>query len=222
VSDLRERRSTYALAMTTARVLLVHGAATTAQVWDRVRVQLEHEGLEVDTPDRASSGDLAVELAALDPTDALVVGVSGGATLGLALASSRPLVGAVLHEPAVGTLVPGLLDHVVAGWTAGGVTGFGTALYGPSWDPTMAPADPGAVGRDLAMFRRFEPAALHPDQGPVVVTVGALSPAARHDAAWALHELLGVEVRVLPGTGHFVQRDNPAALVAVIRSLAAR
>ena len=127
------------------------------------------------------------------------------------------IAGAVLHEPAVGSLVPGLLDHVVAGFTSGGVPGFGAALYGPSWTPAMAPADPDAVARDLAMFRRFEPAALHPGQGRVVVTVGEHSPPARHRAAWALHERFGVEVRVLPGTGHFVQHDHPEALVAVVR-----
>src|SRR6187431_2725648 len=104
--------------MTTARVLLVHGAATTSRVWDRLRALLAADGLDVVAPDRPSSGDLAVELAALadDADDALVVGVSGGATLGLALAGMRPLAGAVLHEPAVGSLVPGLLDHVVAGY----------------------------------------------------------------------------------------------------------
>ena len=207
--------------MTTTRVLLVHGAATTSHVWDRLRVLLAADGLDVVAPDRPSSGDLAVELAALvdDADDALVVGVSGGATLGLALAAERPLAGAVLHEPAVGSLVPGLLDHVVAGYAAGGVPGFGAALYGPSWDPTMAPPDPAAVGRDLAMFRRFEPSPLHPGHGRVVVTVGALSPPARHEAAWALHDLLGVEVRVLPSTGHFVQHDNPQALADAIRSV---
>jgi pimeloyl-ACP methyl ester carboxylesterase len=207
--------------MATTRVLLVHGAATTSRVWDRLRELLSADGLDLVAPDRPSSGDLAVELAALTDgvDDALVVGVSGGATLGLALAAGRPLAGAVLHEPAVGSLVPGLLDHVVAGYAAAGVPGFGAALYGPSWDPTMAPADPASVGRDLAMFRRFEPSPLHPGHGPVVVTVGANSPPARHEAARALHHLLGVEVRVLPSTGHFVQQDNPQALADVIRSL---
>lgn len=212
-------RAAYAHAMPTSRVLLVHGAATTSQVWAPLARLLRADGLEVVAPDRPSSGELAVELAALDPAGCVVVGVSGGATLGLALASSQVLAGAVLHEPAVGSLVPGLLDHVVAGYAADGVPGFGTALYGPSWRPTMAPADPGAVARDLAMFRRFEPAPLLPGQGRVVVTVGELSPPARHEAARALHDRLGVEVLVLPGVGHFVQHDDPAALAAVVRSL---
>ena len=202
------------------RVLLVHGAATTARVWDLLLPLLPDVDLVV--PDRPSSGDLSVELAALAPSaeGAVVVGVSGGATLGLALAcASSHLAGAVLHEPAVGSLAPGLLDHVVAGWTAGGVVGFGSALYGPSWEPAMAPADPDAVDRDLAMFRRFEPTALVPGNGRVLVTVGEDSPPLRHVAAHALRDRLGTEVRVLPRSGHFVQHDNPAALAAAVRSV---
>jgi len=204
------------------RVLLVHGAATTAGVWDRLRPLLPD--VELVVPDRPSSGDLTVELAALAPAacGSVVVGVSGGATLGLALASAcSHLAGAVLHEPAVGSLAPGLLDHVVAGWTEGGVVGFGSALYGPTWEPSMAPADAGAVARDLAMFRRFEPARPVEGNGRVLVTVGADSPPVRHAAAAALHEHLGIEVGVLPDSGHFVQHDNPAALAAAVRSVLA-
>lgn len=206
----------------TPRALLVHGAATTSAVWDALAGLLD--GIEVLAPDRPCSGDLATEVAFLAEAagGSVVVGVSGGATLGLALAAGDiELAGAVLHEPAVGSLVPGLLTHVVAGFATGGVEGFGRALYGPSWTPSMAPADPGAVARDLAMFRAFEPHPVTPGQGPVVVTVGEDSPPPRHAAARALHERLGVGVRVLPGCGHFVQHDAPAALAAVVRELAA-
>ncbi|HWS57454.1 MAG TPA: alpha/beta hydrolase [Actinotalea sp.] len=206
--------------MVEPRVLLVHGAATTGAVWERVVPLLD--GLDVLAPDRACSGDLATELDALTPAaeGAVVVGVSGGATLGLALAATaHRLAGAVLHEPAVGSLVPGLLDHVVAGYAAAGVPGFGAALYGPSWSPAMAPADPGAVARDLAMFRRFEPSPVAAGQGPVLVTVGGASPPPRHAAARVLGERFGVQVRVLPGCAHFVQQDAPDVLAAVIRSV---
>jgi pimeloyl-ACP methyl ester carboxylesterase len=202
------------------RVLLVHGAATTSSVWDRLRPLLPD--VELVVPDRPSSGDLSTELDALAAAarGAVVVGVSGGATLGLALASrSSHLAGAVLHEPAVGSLAPGLLDHVVAAWTSDGVRGFGRALYGPSWDPTMAPVDPSAVARDLAMFRRFEPSPLAEGNGRVLVTVGQDSPPPRHDAAAALHAHLAVEVAVLPGSGHFVQHDNAEVLATAVRSV---
>lgn len=148
--------------------------------------------------------------------------MSGGATLGLALlASDVRLAGAVLHEPAVGSLVPGLLDHVVAGWQSGGVAGFGRALYGPGWSPEMAPEDVGAVGRDLAMFRRFQPSPASPGQGQAVVTVGGASPPARHEAAQVLRQAYGLPVRVLPGVGHFVQHDAPEALAAVVAEVVA-
>lgn len=210
--------TSYAPGMTRPRVLLVHGAATTPAVWDRLVPLLGD--VAVSAPFRASSGDLRREVEGLAEAarGAVVVGVSGGATLGLALAATDvPLAGAVLHEPAVGSLVPGLLDHVVAGYAADGVPGFGRALYGPGWSPEMAPADPEAVGRDLAMFRGFEPAPIAPDQGPVLVTVGGSSPPVRHAAAAALADRLGLRVEVLPGCGHFVQHDRPAALAAVVR-----
>ena len=47
------------------RVLLVHGAATTARVWDLLRPLLPD--VELVVPDRPSSGELAVGLAALAP-----------------------------------------------------------------------------------------------------------------------------------------------------------
>jgi pimeloyl-ACP methyl ester carboxylesterase len=213
--------------MTITRVLLVHGAATTPAIWDRMIALLTRadDGLEVIAPTRPSSGDLATELAALeaDARDAVVVGVSGGATIGLAfLASDVPLAGAVLHEPAVGSLVPGLLDHVAAGWAAGGVTGFGRALYGPTWTPEMAPEDPDAVARDLAMFRRFEPSAVASGQGPAVVTVGAASPPLRHEAARVLAERFGLRTSVLDGAGHFVQHDAPQALADLVLDVVRR
>ena len=198
-------------------ILLIHGAGTTARLWDAVREQLGC--LEVRVPDRRSSGHLHTEIADLSPwaEGALVVGVSGGATLGLALAASDiNLAGAILHEPAVGSLLPGLLGPVAAAFAAGGVTAFGQTLYGRSWEPEMAPRDEGAVGRDLAMFRAFEPSAPRSGQGPVIVTVGAQSPPNRYEAAQALGEAFGVAHRVLDGCGHFAPLEAPGALARLI------
>lgn len=204
------------------RVVLVHGAAVTASCWDRLLPLLAD--LDVVAVQRPSSGDPALELAALRPvaSGALVVGVSGGATLGLALAASgTPLTGALLHEPAVGALLPELLAPLAAAHAAGGVAAFGSLLYGPSWDPAMAPADPGAVGRDLAVFRAMEPAAPAEGQGPVVVSVGGNSPPVRHAAAAALGRHLGIGTTVLPGCRHFAQWDSPAVLAGAVRDLLA-
>jgi len=205
------------------RIVLVHGAATTSRVW-RHLIPLLDGSFEVRRPDRASSGDLEAELAALEPVckGAIVAGVSGGATLGLALAArGAGLAGAVLHEPAVGSLLPGLLDPMAAAYLDGGVPAFAAALYGPAWTPAEAPADPGAVGRDLAMFRAFEPAAPAADEGPVLLTVGELSPPVRHESVRRLAAAFALPVAILPGAGHAVHLENPAALANRIRALAA-
>lgn len=204
--------------MSRPRIVLLHGVATTSAVWRDVLPFLD--GLEVVTPDRPCLGDLEAELAALEPIAAgsFLVGMSGGATLGLAFAASHtPLAGAILHEPAVGALLPGLLAPVAAAYAERGVPGFGTTLYGPRWDAGMASSDPGAVERELPMFRAFEPAAAAAGQGRVLVTVGGGSPPPRHAAATALHERLGYEVRVIPGASHFVAVEQPEALARLIR-----
>jgi pimeloyl-ACP methyl ester carboxylesterase len=209
------------------RIVLLHGVATTSALWRPVLPFLDD--LEVLAPDRPCLGDLAAELDALTPIvdGALVVGVSGGATLGLAFAASEVrLAGALVHEPAVGSLLPGLLAPVAAAYTVGGVPGFGAALYGPLWDAGMASSDAAVVERELPMFRAFEPAAAAPGQGPVLVTVGGESPPPRHAAATALHEHLGYPVRVIPGASHFLPVEQPETLARLIRethsTLAAR
>jgi len=206
------------------RVALIHGAATTRRVWRHV-VPLLAAGapLTVAVPDRPCTGDLAAEAAALRPpcTGAVVGGVSGGATLGLALAAAGVPAAAVLHEPAVGSLLPGLLDRVRAAYAEGGVPAFARALYGSAWTAAEAPADPGAVARDLAMFSSFEPAGPAPGVGPVVITVGERSPAARHESAARLSAAFGFPVEVIAGAGHAVHLTHPAAFAAIIRRVAA-
>ncbi|WP_232303720.1 alpha/beta fold hydrolase [Pseudofrankia sp. DC12] len=172
-------------------------------------------------PVRLAAG-ATVTSAADGPRAVVFGGVSGGATLGLAaLATGVPLAAAVLHEPAVGSLLPGLLAPMAAAYASGGVAAFGSALYGPSWRPTDAPADPDAVARDLSMFLRFEPAVPRPTPGPVVVTVGEHSPEVRHRAAAALHRDLGLEVRVLAGCGHAAHLEAPARFAELLAEVAA-
>ena len=201
-------------------ILLVHGAATTAcDVGSGARA-----ASAISTWSRPSGRAAAIldtELAALAPLaeGAFVVGVSGGATLTLALAASPvALAGGIAHEPAVGSLVPGLLAPMAAAFAEGGTPRFATTLYGPLWRPELASADPDAVARELPMFRAFEPEPARPGQGPVLVTVGGDSSAPRHAAAAALASQLGYETTVLPGCRHFLPLENPAELAALIRS----
>ncbi|MFC5823656.1 allophanate hydrolase [Nonomuraea insulae] len=199
------------------RAVLVHGAATTARIWDRTLPYLS--AFDTLTPDRPSTGDLDSEVAAIAElcANATVIGVSGGATLGLALAAhSIPFRAAVLHEPAAGSLAPGLLAHVAEGMRTGGVPGFGRALYGPAWHPSDAPADPEAVARDFAMFSAFEPEAVGPGAGPILLTVGERSPEARHRSVRALSDRLGVPYAVVPAAGHAVHLENPKEFAALI------
>lgn len=207
--------------MTPHRLLLLHGVATTGAVWQPVLDALGAlDGFDVSAPDRPACGDLRAELDWLAPLarDAFVVGFSGGATLGLALAASDVrLAGALLHEPAVGSLVPGLLAPVAAAYARDGYAGFGSALYGPGWRTDMALDDGASVARELPMFRAFEPAGATPGQGRVVVSVGALSPRPRQDAAHALRDRLGYETIELAASSHFAVQDNPQDFASLIR-----
>jgi pimeloyl-ACP methyl ester carboxylesterase len=202
------------------RIVLLHGIATTASVWDRVVAELSSIGIDdVVALQRPCTGSLREELDAISPLteDALVVGQSGGATLALALAcTNRSIAGAIAHEPAVGSLVPGLLGPVAAAYAEHGVRGLGRTLYGSSWSLEMAGSDLTAIPGELAMFRAFEPAHVPAQQGPVLVTVGALSPPIRHEAAEALRTRLGYEVASLAGASHFAAWDAPEAFAGLI------
>lgn len=192
-------------------VVLIHGAATDSRVWAAAVDSLTDSGEAVIAPDRPQSGDLDTEVEFLAPlcAGATVIGVSGGATLGLELAARGvPLRAALLHEPAAGSLAPGLLAHVADGLASGGVRGFGRALYGPRWAPTMTVADEATVRREFAMFGAFEPRRPTGHCDGIVLTVGEHSPAARVASVRALSGALGLPWRALPGAGHAAHLDG--------------
>jgi len=202
------------------RIVCIHGAASTARIWDRLIPLLsEHDVVAVERP---RTGNLQLELEWLAPQveGNWVLGVSGGATLGLALAASDVhLAGAILHEPAVGRLAPGLLAPFTEAFEQGGTAAFGRALYGQSWSLDQAPAGGDAItARELAMFRLFEPQQSPPHQGRVLVTVGGSSPPARHLVAGALRDELGYEIRTVPGAGHFIPYDAPQQLASLAQT----
>lgn len=202
------------------RVVLVHGTATSPTVWDRVIPLLE--GYDVSAPERPRTGDLAAEAAWLADRahGAWLVGISGGATLGLELVrNGTPLAGAVLHEPAVGSLHPDLLAHVAEAFALQGTPGLARALYGDSWQSEMIASDDATTARELDMFRGFEPGPPSAVCGKVVVTYGAVSPVARHRAARTLTARFGYHTRALPGTSHFAAWDHPTTFAAAIREV---
>lgn len=208
-------------------ILFVHGAAVTAAIWDPVLAHLDGShlaGYDLVTVDRPRTGDLARETdwLARRARGTFVVGMSGGATLGLALAASEVrLAGALLHEPAVGSLAPDLLDGVAAAFADGGVVAFGATLYGQRWTESMAPQDRDSLAAELAMFRGFEPAAPARHQGPVTVSVGELSPPARHRSVAALVARYGGSVAQVPGASHLVSLEAPDAFATLIARSAA-
>lgn len=199
-------------------VLLIHGAATSGRVWRRLVPLLEMHGYEVRAPDRPCSGALEEEISFLEPLsrDAVLVGVSGGATLGWELISrSSSPAAAVLHEPAAGSLRPGLLARPLKALEEHGPASFARALYGPAWTEEEM-ADSSAVPRDVAMFAGFEPRPPYPQAGPVRLTVGDESPPVRHEVAEAFEQRFGLPTAVLPQTGHAVHLERPELLVNLI------
>ncbi|CAN5571089.1 hypothetical protein BH10ACT5_BH10ACT5_06020 [soil metagenome] len=202
------------------RIVLLHGVATTAAIWDRVIASLGVLGMrDVVAIQRPCTGSLTDEVEAIAPLakGALVVGQSGGATLVLALAcSGHPIAGGIAHEPAVGSLLPALLAPAAAAFAERGVDGLGSTLYGPTWSSDMAGGDLSAIPRELAMFRSFEPAPVPAGQGRVLVTVGAMSPPIRHEAADALHTRLGYQVATIEGASHFAAWDAPTAFAETV------
>ena len=204
-----------------ARIVAVHGAATTATAWAGVARLLP--GHEFHALERPRTGDWQAELSfvAEHAAGAWVLGFSGGATLGLGLAASAvPLAGAVLHEPAVGSLAPGLLGPFADALSRGGPAAFGKALYGPSWTLPEGPAGaPDVLRAELAMFGGFEPEPPAPTAGRVLVTYGGTSPRPRHLAAEALQRRLGYDIQALPGCGHFVVHDRPEVFAGAVAEL---
>jgi pimeloyl-ACP methyl ester carboxylesterase len=199
--------------------VFIHGAATTARIWKDVLPHLAD--FDAMCPDRRSSWNLDEEIADLWElcAGAVVVGVSGGATLGLELAArGAAITAAVVHEPAAGSLAPGLLAHVAAALTEAGVSGFGSALYGPAWSPADASADADAVTRDFAMFSRFEPRPPATAAGPVLLTVGEKSPPIRHHSVLTLSSTFDMPWQSVRGAGHAVHLESPKAFSEIIRA----
>ncbi len=124
--------------------------------------------------------------------------------------------GAVLHEPAAGSLAPHLLDAVAAAFATDGPEGFGRALYGESWSRDLAPDDLSSVGRDLAMFRSFEPRVPVATAIAPLLTVGQLSPSIRHRSVSAIARLIGSPTAQVPNGAHAVHLDNQREFARVI------
>ncbi len=184
----------------------------------------------------AQVGYLADRCRAAAP--AVIVGVSGGATLGLAVATAPPngLAAVVTHEPLVGPLEPELdrrvrvaAHELAAAPSETGAIEFLAGLYGPGWTAVPGRAHDWASGhhrvicREVGEFATFRPGPRDlAVELPHLTTVGSRSGPERHRVA-ALLATAGASAVVVPESGHLVLVDQPAAFAAaVVAFIAAR
>ncbi|HWF36288.1 MAG TPA: alpha/beta hydrolase [Solirubrobacteraceae bacterium] len=225
----------------TPLVVLIHGvgfgpetlgglAAALATQAPVIRVTRRGYGERAHLPPAASVA-LHVEdvLAVLDEAEvsrAVIAGMSGGATIALALAIACPerVVAAVVHEPAVGSVAPKLRALVRDALTRGGGSELLRVLAGAeTWD-ALTPAAVAAldassrlVEADAAAFLAFEPhLASARGRVPLVCSVGEHSSVLRHAVAEQLAERMGAPVAVVPGCRHLPQLDAPEAFAELI------
>ncbi len=239
-------------------VVLVHGVGIGAWAFTELaaalaadhRVLVPHRrgygpaGDKVEVPRSASVAEQVDDLLRLadarDVAEAVWVGVSGGATLVLALAMSAPeaVRAAVVHEPVFGPLAPDLHRALEAAATRlasappgpAGVGEFMAGLVGEDRLATLAPEDLQAVlGRhevvraEVPEFIAFAPSAadlarLSPTT--LVATVGRRSPEWRQRAAAVLGARAGARVEVLDRVRHLPQIEAPEAFEKVVRGAA--
>jgi len=229
-------------------VVLLHGVGVGAETFGRM-TRLLTEGGAVAVVDRAGYGrsaalapatsldehlaDLARVLERL-PARRIVVGVSGGATLALALAVAVPESAEryVVHEPLVGSLAPSLHEGVGArlaalATTPGpvGAADFVHALLGDETWELLGERRRREVGERAATIRAEAPSFARFDPRPseltavadrVVSTLGDGSPPPRAEAAGALSEA-GIRVVPLAGVRHLPQVEEPEVFAAAVR-----
>jgi pimeloyl-ACP methyl ester carboxylesterase len=232
-------------------VVLVHGVGIGPRAFDSVASSLaeDHRVLVVrrrgyrpaqPVPVSASVdeqvGDLVAVVETRGVTSATFVGVSGGATLVLALALARPdlVRAAVVHEPAIGPLAPDLHAELLSAAvrlaaTPGpdGVLTFVNRLVGDSaWAglPRLVIDEIetrwAVVKAEVPEFIAFAPTAeaLADLRGVgLMATVGSRSPECRQLAAKVLASHLGANVQVLDDVRHLPHLEAPDRFVAAIR-----
>ena len=231
----------------TGPVVLVHGVGVGAWSYEAVAADLAVDH-EVVVPHRRGYGDTAgldpapsldrqvADLVDLAGRPATFVGVSGGATLVLALALAAPelVAAAVVHEPVIGPLAPDLhaelraaADRLASTPGGAGALAFVEALVGPDTWCRLTPAQVAEVARrgdvvraEVPLFLAFSPTVdqLRGLAGLALVSsVGARSRNSRQVAAAAVAACTNTSPLVLPGVGHLAQLDDPAALAAALR-----
>ena len=225
-------------------VVLLHGVGVGPESFAQVAELLEdhHRVVVLERP--TGPGGVALPLA--DQADRLapllvelgaaggrLVGVSGGATLGLHLAIHHPeVVGAlVLHEPLVGSLAPELhqrFQRSAASAALGDDEAMAivrTVMGEATWaalDPAAQAASTALAPRwrgEIAAFAAFDPSVAEIASlatRPILTTIGARSAPERWAAAEILRRWAGAGLVEVPHAGNAVQLDAPTAFAQLI------
>ncbi len=174
-----------------------------------------------------------LEDAIAESAPAVLVGVSGGATLALAAALRSPLglEAIITHEPLLGPLAPALNAQVRAAGAAlraqpdaASVWDFLDGLYGFGAIEACAPEAQAfvqdhlqVIAHEVADFAEFAPerSALEAMRAPHLTTVGSRSSERRHQVA-ALLASVGASRTVIADAGHLVLADAPVAFADAI------
>lgn len=182
-------------------------------------------------------------LTAVGEAPPAVVGVSGGATLTLALGLRHARTGTldalgplVVHEPLVGPLAPSLAARVEEGYRVTLAvdpelaTRYVAELVGPTtWDTLDEPTRR-AVGErsavvawEVPQFLTFAPTVDELESlrsHHLIASIGADSPPAREEANEVLVAAGGAARLVVPGAAHLPQVDNPGVFADLVRRAA--
>lgn len=230
-------------------VVLLHGVGLDPHLFDPLMSEFTRQALPsavallrpayrdgVIAPDSVEeqAESLLAEIASLGRV--AVVGLSGGATLAVAMAVTghRCLAGVIAHEPLVGPLAPSLFggvveaaDRLASDDSAGAAERFVCSLVGPAaWDALPASArefvaeHAGATRGEVPQFVAFTPttAELAKIRVPLLVTTGADSARPRHEAAAILQGISGCGVAVIENAGHLAPWEQPARYASVVGS----
>lgn len=229
-------------------VVLLHGVGAGPEAFDRLVAELgdDHRCVVVARPgggggavpliDQADA--VAATVAAVGATGGLLVGISGGATLGLLLAQRHPQLAGrhLLHEPLVGPLAPALHARFVeaadrASRSLDDAMAVVRSVMGPdAWEALGPDGQHRSIAQaarwqaEVAAFAAFAPAITDLASLTalaVTVSVGERSGPERREAAEVLVRHAAVQLATVPGTGNAPHLDAPEALAALVRSVLA-
>jgi pimeloyl-ACP methyl ester carboxylesterase len=228
-------------------VVLLHGVGAGPGSFAAIveRLADDHRCLVIERPGRGLDHAVALDdqadavarvLGEVGGVGARLVGVSGGATLGLLLGIRHPHLFAdlVLHEPLVGPLAPALHDRFrgaadrAAASPEDALAVARSVMGERAWDAlgdegrAAAVADAPRWQGEIAAFAGFAPTRIELSglrSSGLVVTLGAESGPERAEAALVLQDVADATIARIPGTTNAPHLEAPDAFAGVLRSL---